>query len=91
MDEASLTKGQIRKLNALKKSIGDNLGEQAFSKWLQTQSKGSVTKKDPVAEKLHSAISGLASDSSLRLGTKGYTIKRARGKGASGFIINKNI
>ena len=38
MDEASLTKGQIRKLNALKKSIGDNLGEQAFSKWLQTQS-----------------------------------------------------
>ena len=90
MDEASLTKGQIRKLNALKKSIGDNLGEQAFSKWLQTQSKGSVTKKDPVAEKLLSAISGLASDSSLRLGTKGYTIKRARGKGASGFIINKN-
>ena len=91
MDEASLTKGQIRKLNALKKSIGDNLGEQAFSKWLQTQSKGSVTKKDPVAEKLLSTISGLASDSSLRLGTKGYTIKRARGKGASGFIINKNI
>ena len=90
MDEASLTKGQIRKLNALKKSIGDNLGEQAFSKWLKTQSKGSVAKKDPVAEKLHSAISNLASDSSLRLGTKGYTIKRARGKGASGFIINKN-
>tara|TARA_Y100000746_G_scaffold204440_1_gene191023 strand:+ start:173 stop:448 length:276 start_codon:yes stop_codon:yes gene_type:complete len=90
MDEASLTKGQIRKLNALKKSIGDNLGEQAFSKWLQTQSKGSVAKKDPVTEKLHSAISSLASDSSLRLGTKGYTIKRARGKGASGFIINKN-
>ena len=90
MDEASLTKGQIRKLNALKKSIGDNLGEQAFSKWLQTQSKGSVAKKDPVAEKLHSAISSLASDSSLRLGAKGYTIKRARGKGASGFIINKN-
>ena len=90
MDEASLTKGQIRKLNALKKSIGDNLGEQAFSKWLKTQSKGSVAKKDPVAEKLHSAISSLASDSSLRLGTKGYTIKRARGKGASGFIINKN-
>ena len=91
MDESSLTKGQIRKLNALKKSIGDNLGEQAFSKWLQTQSKSSVAKKDPVAEKLHSAISSLASDSSLRLGTKGYTIKRARGKGASGFIINKNI
>jgi hypothetical protein len=90
MDESSLTKGQIRKLNALKKSIGDNLGEQAFSKWLQTQSKSSVAKKDPVAEKLNSAISGLASDSSVRLGTKGYTIKRARGKGASGFIISKN-
>ena len=90
MDEASLTKGQIRKLNALKKSIGDNLGEQEFSKWLQTQSKVAVAKKDPVAEKLHSAISSLALDSSFRLGTKGYTIKRARGKGTSGFIINKN-
>ena len=35
MDESSLTKGQIRKLNALKKSIGDDLGEVTFLKWLK--------------------------------------------------------
>ena len=33
-DEAGLTKGQLRKLNALRKSIGDKLGTAAFSDWL---------------------------------------------------------
>ncbi len=90
MDQSTLTKGHIRKLNALKKSIGDDLGEQAFSKWLKTQSKETTVKSDPVADKLASAISSLESDKSFRLGTKGYTVKRARGKGASGFIVTKN-
>ena len=90
MDQSSLTKGQIRKLNALKKSIGDNLGEQAFTKWLKTQSKETAVKSDPVVEKLSAAVSSLANDKSFRLGTKGYTVKRARGKGASGFIVTKN-
>ena len=90
MDESSLTKGQIRKLNALKKSIGDDLGEMAFSKWLKTQSKEASVKSDPVVEKLAAAISSLENDKSFRLGTKGYTVKRARGKGASGFIVTKN-
>ena len=34
MDESALTKGQLRKLNALKKSVGDDIGTKAFSKWL---------------------------------------------------------
>ena len=90
MDESSLTKGQIRKLNALKKSIGDDLGEMAFSKWLKTQSKETIVKSDPVVEKLAAAVASLENDKSFRLGTKGYTVKRARGKGASGFIVTKN-
>ena len=90
MDQSSLTKGQIRKLNALKKSIGDDLGEQAFTKWLKTQSKETMVKSDPVAEKLAAAVAALKNDKSFRLGTRGYTVKRARGKGASGFIVTKN-
>ena len=35
IDERSLTKGHVRKLNALRKSIGNALGEQAFAKWLK--------------------------------------------------------
>ena len=90
MEESSLTKGQIRKLNALRKSIGNDIGEQAFSKWLKAQTKEPVVRIDPVVEKLTSALSGLVSDPSVRLGRNGYSIKRAKGKGASGFVITKN-
>jgi len=29
----SLTKGQVRKLNALRKSLGDKIAEKAFAEW----------------------------------------------------------
>ncbi len=37
IDESSLTKGHIRKLNALRKSIGNDLADEAFGKWLSRQ------------------------------------------------------
>ena len=30
IDEGALTKGQLRKLNALRKSVGEEVGERAF-------------------------------------------------------------
>ncbi len=39
IDQSTLTKGQIRKLNALRKSIGDEIAEDAFGKWMMNQSK----------------------------------------------------
>ena len=89
MDESTLTKGQLRKLNALKKSVGDDLGTTTFSKWLITLPKKDAIKVDPVAVKLQAALSGLVSDASIKLGAKGYSIKRTKGKGASGFTISK--
>ena len=38
IDEGALTKGQVRKLNALRKSVGDEIGEMAFAAWLSSQS-----------------------------------------------------
>ena len=35
IDETGLTKGQVRKLNALRKSVGDDLAEEVFTKWLE--------------------------------------------------------
>ena len=35
IDETGLTKGQVRKLNALRKSVGDDLAEEVFAKWLE--------------------------------------------------------
>ena len=90
LDQSSPTKGQARKLNALEKSIGNDLGTMAFTKWLQSQTKEIDVNKDPISEKLKSALLSLENDNSIRIGNKGYSIKRARGKGASGFAVTKN-
>ncbi len=34
-----LTKGQLQKLTALKKSVGDEIGEKAFGDWLANMKK----------------------------------------------------
>ena len=89
INESKLTKGQVRKLNALRKSVGGELGEEVFSKWLAQQAVAKP-KPDPIATKINDALAGYANDASFRLGNYGYTIRRARGKGQSGFSITKN-
>jgi hypothetical protein len=90
IDVSTLTKGQIRKLNALRKSVGEKLGEQTFAKWMKEQSAAKpAVKTDPVADKIMDALAPLAKDASIKLGNKGYSVKRARGKGASGFVVSK--
>ena len=89
IDNSTLTKGQIRKLNALRKSVGDIIAEEAFGKWMTTQLNPPKDARDPVSDALVSALSNLASDKSFRLGAKGYVVRRAKGKGASGFVAQK--
>ena len=90
MDKSPQTKGLVCQLIALKKTIGDDLGTAVFNKWLQSQTKEIDVKKDPISEKLKSALLSLENDNSIRIGNKGYSIKRARGKGASGLVVTKN-
>ena len=91
INEDELSKGQRVKLNALRKSLGDDLADDVFAKWLKrNKSVSTEDKPDPVAEKIAAALSGLVNDETFRLGNQGYTVRRARGKGASGFIVSKN-
>jgi hypothetical protein len=89
IDPYTLTKGQIRKLNALRKSVGNDIGDDAFGKWMVIQSKIPKDVRDPVADALVAALANLKDDKSFRLGRKGYVVRRARGKGASGFVAQK--
>ena len=92
IDQSTLTKGQVRKLNALRKSVGDDIAEDAFGKWMKTQSKTPKEVRDPVAGALVAALSRLKSDKSFKLGNKGYVVRRAKGtKGASGFVAQKVV
>lgn len=91
IDETRLNKGQVRKLNALRKSVGTALGEEVFGKWLALQAKATAQPRpDAVAIKIGEALDGFADDRTFRLGNYGYTIRRARGKGVSGFVVTKN-
>ena len=90
--ETSLNKGQIRKLNALRNSIGVKLGEEAFGKWLKEQAKAvPKIQSDPVAEKILNAVKSLEKDKTVKLGNKGYVVKRAKGKGTKGFVVQKVV
>lgn len=91
IDESTLTKGQMRKLNALRNSVGDKLGNEVFAKWLvQQASAAAVPKPNATAVKIEEALAQYAGDRSFRLGNYGYTIRRARGKRRSGFMVTKN-
>ena len=78
IDQSTLTKGQIRKLNALRKSVGNDIAENAFGKWMKTQSKTPKGVRDPVADALVAALSTLTSDTSFKLGTMGYFVRRSQ-------------
>ena len=92
INENALNKGEMRKLTALRKSLGDDLANDVFAKWIARQAAGNLEAEtaDSVAEKLAKALKGLEKDAAFRLGNRGYTVRRARGKGAAGFIVTKN-
>ena len=54
IDEGTPTEGQVRKLTAPKKSVGNDLGEEVFAKWLARQA--AEPKVDPVVEKIEQAL-----------------------------------
>ena len=93
ISESHLSKGQLRKLNAYRKSVGGNEGaaQQMFKIWLSNQPKKTAHPEvDLVAVKLTDALNKALPDG-LRLGNKGYSVKMARGRGVKkGFTVSKN-
>ena len=76
-------------MNALRKSVGNDIAEEAFGKWLARQTPVALP-ADPVAEKIVAALSGLEADRKFNLGLYGYTVRKARGKGQSGIVAIRN-
>lgn len=79
IDEGLLTKGQLRKLNALRKSVGDEIGEQAFAAWLVSQG-GSAAKADANAATIVDTLWPLVQQGTLQIPRGGYRIRRGRGR-----------
>ncbi len=80
-DESGLNKGQLRKLNALRKSLGDDIAEKAFSEWYKKQAKKPGS--DPVdanATLITNTLEPLAKSGKLRIPRGGYLVRRGRGR-----------
>ncbi len=78
IDETALTKGQIRKLNALRKSIGPAIADEAFSRWLDQRIE--APEADANAEVIRDALWGLIREGKLSIRRGGYIVRRGRGR-----------
>ena len=78
IDENALTKGQKRKLDTLRKSVGDDIGERAFAAWLATQPKPEVIEEDHDAALIVDTLWPFVRDGTLAIPRGGYLIRRGR-------------
>ena len=78
IDENALTKGQRRKLTALRKSVGTEIGEQAFAAWLASQPAAAAA--DANAALIVDTLWPLVQQGALAIPRGGYLFRRGRGR-----------
>ena len=78
--DSELTKGQIRKLNALRKSIGEEIAHKAFADWLKSEPKAATEAVDKNAELIADVLVDQINQGKLRIPRGGYLVRRGRGR-----------
>ncbi len=78
IDQTALTKGQIRKLTALRKSLGEGIADKAFSEWLKAGAKQDGAQADKNAQLIADTLGPLAQSGKLRVPRGGYVVTRGR-------------
>ena len=77
IDESALTKGQLRKLAALRKSVGDDVGERAFAAWLASRREVAAN-VDGNAAKIVEVLWPMVEEGRLAIPRGGYLLRRGR-------------
>jgi hypothetical protein len=77
--DKDLSKGQLRKLTALRKSLGDEIANRAFMEWL-SQQPGEDSATDGNAAKIADALTKLVKAGELKFPRGGYILRRGRGR-----------
>ncbi len=80
LDEKALTKGELRKLNALRKSIGEDIGEKAFMDWLRKKPAVMIEPEDKNAVLIADTLIPLIQKNRLQIPRGGYLVRRGRGR-----------
>ena len=81
IDEKTLSKGELRKLNALRKSLGQDIADDAFSKWYESKRKGKAqpVPSDRNIEIIREALESRIDDLKFPRGGS-YVVRRGRGR-----------
>lgn len=81
IQQSRLNKGHQRKLQALRKSLGKKIADEAFSKWQKENPSAKATsdKVDPIAARLAKCIGREDKKKTLKLPRGGYLIRRGFG------------
>ena len=80
-DESNLNKGQMRKLNALRKSLGADIANKAFGEWYEKQSnEPNSLPVDANVTLITGALEPLVKQGKLRIPRGGYLVRRGRGR-----------
>jgi hypothetical protein len=80
IDEALLTKGQLRKLNAVRKSFGPEIADKAFAQWLAEAPKELAEPEDLNAKAIAAKLEPLVLSGKIKIPRGGYLVRRGRGR-----------
>ncbi len=80
LDEKALTKGELRKLIAIRKSVGEDIGDKAFVEWLRKKPAVMAEPEDKNAALIADTLIPLIEQNKLRIPRGGYVIRRGRGR-----------
>ena len=79
-DETTLSKGQIRKLTALRKSLGEEIADKAFAEWIQKFGAEKTEQADKNAKVIVQTLEPLVMQKKLQIPRGGYLLRRGRGR-----------
>ena len=78
--ERDLTKGQLRKLTALRKSLGKGIADNAFAEWLASVPEEEAVSVDKNAEAIAELLNAPVLEKKINLPRGGYLVRRGRGR-----------
>ncbi|MCZ6655622.1 MAG: hypothetical protein O7D91_21655 [Planctomycetota bacterium] len=78
--ERELTKGNQRKLTALRKSLGKEIADRAFSEWVASLPEENPDSTDKNAEAIAKLLTAAVLDKTIKLPRGGYIVRRGRGR-----------
>jgi hypothetical protein len=80
IDESALSKGQLRKLNAVRKSFGPEIADKAFAEWLTEQPKEIAEPEDMNAKVIQETLEPMVMSNKIKIPRGGYLVRRGRGR-----------